>query len=255
MRVKRHCSTLFALAAGLVIALASGTLPAAAASGARAGLYPAPGVYYPNPSVVLPTGSPAVVDTVMATSESLHGFEIIIKVTDLSANPVSLVCSLPGGKTKTARYTHLLYSGINEPAFDSTCNAQPGFHAALESGQSLNTFVAFYNPPPPLGAHVRIKSVYDVNGRQVTFTSRPFDPYGDAAGLKVIAVPPPSAEQVASALETGYELTKNILDMAGLIPIEILDIHLLGPWEICGTNLACLENQLPTPYWPELSTT
>lgn len=251
MKVKPYRSALFAV----VVALASGMLPAAAASGAQAALYPAPGAYYPNPSVVLPAGSSAVLDTVMATSESLHGFEIMIKVTDVSANPVSLGCSLPGGKAKTARYTHLLYGGINEPAFDSTCNAQPGFHAALESGQSLNTFVAFYNPPPPLGAHVRIRSVYDVNGRQVTFTSSPFDPYGGAAGLKIIEVPPPSAEQVASALETGYELAKNILDMAGLIPIEILDIHLLGPWEICGTNLACLENQLPSPYWPELRTT
>ena len=239
------------------LVLIGGVSPAAsAAPAASVGLYPAPGVYEASPSgVVLPTGGNTIRETVLATIVSLSGFEVVIQITNVSGGTLSVGCHLPS-RLKTASDSHLLYGKITERGYDSTCSEDPSFSPALGPGESTQSFVVFYNPPPPLGTQVRFSSVFSgSHGSAKTYYTRPFDPYGAGTSLRVTTMPPPSGEGLAQVLQDGYDLTTNILDLLGLVHLELLDIDLLSPWITCGDNTTCLEQLLPTPYLPTVFTT
>lgn len=242
---------------GVAVAVAAALVPAAAATAAPTaptGLYPAPGLYYTS-GAILPTGNPDVLESVMAVSEDLAGLTVLVDVDNLNLHHnLTINCHLAGGRINTARDTWLVYDGIREPAYNSTCTENPRFTVTLGPGQATAVFVTFYNPPPPLGTQVRLASLFTPNGHRAVYATGPFNPYGDAAGLEIVKVTPPSGEAFRKVADDGYDIVQDIAEIAHLVPIEIVDTHLLGPWLACGNNIACLHAELPTPYLPELKT-
>jgi hypothetical protein len=229
---------------------------ATAGPGTVAG-FPAPGVYQPSPSGIhLGPGTP--METITTTMVSLSGFEILVQITNVSNSPITTGCSLPTGK-KSAPDTMLLIKKvkgrgyISEKGYDSTCTENPNFVQVLSPHQSGQYFVAF-RLPPGLGRPVKISSVFAPNGTDKTYTTRQFNPYATTAGLKVRLELPPPGRELADVYHDGYELAADILELDGL-GVEIDDISLLNPWLACGNSVSCLQQQLPTPFLPSLSTT
>jgi hypothetical protein len=229
-------------------------------------LFPAVGEYATSPDgVVLPTGIKTIRETILAdlvtiTQDGQPRFAIIIKITDISSGEVKTGCAL-AGRTKTASDTHLVFGHTSLPAYDSSCQEDPSLSRTLEPGTSSTYFVAFYLPPG-LGTQIRLTSVFAPNGKAKTYSTARFHPYGGGTDLKIVAVPQPSVKDVLEFAEKGWDLATELTELAELaganvaLPEQPVDIELLGPWTACAVNdLTCLQQNLPTPYLPELEHT
>jgi hypothetical protein len=206
---------------------------------ADAAAYPAPGVYGTSPPrVVLPSGYDTFTETILGTVVDLHGFTVIVQITNVSAGTITSNCVLSHGRIKTASDTHLSYDGLTFKGYDSTCTYNKKFSAKLSPHQSAQFWVAFRNPPPPLGTAVTYSSIFGTpSGSLVRHSTAPFDPYGAGTGLRIVKAAPPSERSTVAVLDDGIEMFQDIAELLYLIPIEVVDIQLLSPWLVCGQNL------------------
>lgn len=256
--MKKGRGLIVVTAAMAALGLLAGALPASAATTAGrnpAAAFPSPGVYHTSPTgVQMPNGGHSYRETILATVVSLSGFEVIWQATNISASgTVTIGCALGSGK-KTAKDTHLIFGKTSLAGYTSTCTTNPSFRVALQPRQSLQFFVEF-PLPPPVGVPVKISTIGGATSSTKTYETRSFDPYGAGTGLKVILVPPPSGQAQVQVWDNSIDLAESILELFNVFSVEILDIHLLNPWMVCGSSVSCLQQQLPSPMLPALSTT